>query len=48
MAATRGQQLQIRCHCDAMWQHFRCRPDREAGVKVRGSTAELVSREPID
>jgi hypothetical protein len=48
MAATRGQQIQDRCRPDATRHHSLCRPDREAGVKVRGSTAELATREPID
>jgi len=46
MAATRGQQIQDRCHCDVMWHHFLRRPDREAGAKARGSAADLASREP--
>ncbi len=48
MAATRGQQIQDRCCRQVMEHHFRCRPDREAGVKVRRSMAELVTGEPID
>jgi len=48
MVATRGQQMQNRNCRDVRWRPFRCRPDREAGVKVRRLTAELVSREPID
>jgi hypothetical protein len=48
MAATRGQRMQNRYCRDVMWYPFLCRPNREAGVKVRRLTAELVSREPID
>jgi hypothetical protein len=48
MAATRGQQVQTRGHGDAMCHHIRCRPDREAGAKVRRSMAGLDRREPID
>jgi hypothetical protein len=48
MAATRGQQMQNRNRCEVMWQPFQCRPDREAGVKVRRSIAALASRELID
>ncbi len=46
MAATRGQQTQDRCHCDATRHHFLRRHDREAGAKMRGSTVGLATREP--
>jgi hypothetical protein len=42
MAATRGQQIQDRCHGDEMWHHFLRRLDREVGVKTRRSAAELT------
>jgi hypothetical protein len=48
MAATRGQWIQNRYDRDVMWHPFQCRPDREAGVKVRRSMAELASRAPTD
>lgn len=47
MAATRGQQVQDRCHRDAMQDHFLRRTDREAGVKRRGPAANFATTEPI-
>ena len=48
MAAMRGQQIQDRCRPDTTRQYALYRSDRAAGVKVRESTAELATREPID
>jgi len=46
MAATRGQQIQERCHRHVMGHHSLRRPDREAGAKACGSAAALATREP--
>jgi hypothetical protein len=48
MAATQGQRRQNRYGRDVRWHPFHYRPDREAGVKVRRSMAELASREPLE
>lgn len=43
MAATPGQQLQDRCQCVTIPSHLLCRPNGEAGAKVRRSAVNLAN-----